>query len=503
MTPSPSLSTSPIVTTTAGQVQGLWRGESAAFLGIPFAESPVGDLRFMAPVAHRPWAGVRDATSYGATAQRGDGHEPTTIPEPSIPGDSTLNVNVFTPSPGELEAALPVLVYIHGGGFHAGSPASPWHDGKAFNRDGVVTVTISYRLGFDGFGWIEDAPHNRGVRDWLLALEWVRDNIRAFGGDPERVTISGQSAGGAAVLTLLGMPQAQGLFSRAIALSAPGRGIATLASAEKNGRLIAQAAGVEATRAGLSQLDELDLLEVQKRLSQPTADGSPLAGLQQMTGEGLRWLPIADDELILSPILDSVREGIGGDKPLLLGATDQEFNREVIEAAPGLAALDGVETFLALGLNQGQAEAYVAAHPSLATGPLIGQYISDRIFREFNRAVAETRVSAQAAASWLYRFAWGSPKTGYASHCYDLPFFFDLLDSERIATSFGDSPPQSVADDLHGAAVSFIQGHSPGWATYDVDREVMVFDTPSRVVADGYADVAALASDAGEGQRAK
>ena len=129
----------------------------------------------------------------------------TLIPEPSVPGESTLNVNVFTPAPAT-DAALPVLVYIHGGGYFAGSPASPWYDGAAFNRDGVVTVSISYRLGFDGFGWIADAPMNRGVLDWLLALEWVRDNIAAFGGDPARVTIAGQSAGGGAVLTLLGMP---------------------------------------------------------------------------------------------------------------------------------------------------------------------------------------------------------------------------------------------------------------------------------------------------------
>ena len=179
------------VDTAAGRVRGAWRGEpgapeaSAAFLGIPFAEAPVGELRFAAPVPKAPWEGVRDALEFGATAQRGDPGV-TLIPEPSVPGESTLNVNVFTPRPVDAEpgAGLPVLVWIHGGGYFAGSPASPWYDGRRFNRDGVVTVSISYRLGFDGFGWIADAPSNRGVRDWLLALEWVRDNIAAFGGDP-------------------------------------------------------------------------------------------------------------------------------------------------------------------------------------------------------------------------------------------------------------------------------------------------------------------------------
>ena len=203
-----------VVETNAGAVRGFWRPDSAAFLGIPFAEPPCGDLRFLAPVPVKLVGGVRDALRYGPTPQRKALAEITTIPEPSIPGEDILNLNVFTPRPQAAtgsEAPLPVLVYIHGGGYVAGSPASPWYDGAAFNRDGVVTVTVSYRLGFDGFGWLPDAPPNRGILDCLLALEWVRDNIGQFGGDPARVTIAGQSAGGGAVMTLLTMPRARGL----------------------------------------------------------------------------------------------------------------------------------------------------------------------------------------------------------------------------------------------------------------------------------------------------
>jgi para-nitrobenzyl esterase len=206
----------------AGTVRGFWRGHSAAFLGIPFAEPPYGDLRFLAPVPAKSWSGVRDARRYGPTPQRKALAEVTTIPEPSIPGDDILNLNVFTPQPRAAngpEELLPVLVYIHGGGYVAGSPASPWYDGVAFNRDGVVTVSVSYRLGFDGFGWLPDAPPNRGILDWLLALEWVRDNIDQFGGDPARVTIAGQSAGGGAVMTLLTTPRARGLFTAAASIS--------------------------------------------------------------------------------------------------------------------------------------------------------------------------------------------------------------------------------------------------------------------------------------------
>ena len=157
----------PEVRIAEGLVRGRWRDttppgsgargrlRSAAFLGIPFAEAPVGELRFAAPVPKAPWEGVFDAAAFGATAQRGDPGV-TLIPEPSVEGDSTLNVNVYTPAvpvgDDADSAGMPVLVYIHGGGYFAGSPASPWYDGRNFNRDGVVTVTLSYRLGFDGFG---------------------------------------------------------------------------------------------------------------------------------------------------------------------------------------------------------------------------------------------------------------------------------------------------------------------------------------------------------------
>ena len=185
-----------VVETKAGAVRGFWRTHSAAFLGIPYAEPPFGEQRFGAPVPRAPWAGVRDAVDYAPTPQRKALAEITTIPEPSIPGADILTLNVFTPQPSRDAEPLPVMVYIHGGGYVAGSPASPWYDGAAFNRDGIVTVSIAYRLGFDGFGWLPDAPLNRGILDQLLALEWVRDNIAAFGGDPNRVTIAGQSAGG-------------------------------------------------------------------------------------------------------------------------------------------------------------------------------------------------------------------------------------------------------------------------------------------------------------------
>lgn len=154
----------------------------------------------------------RDALRYGATSPQPD-RGTTIIPEPVIAGDNELNLNVFTPDLGG--ARLPVLVWIHGGGFFGGGNASPWYRGSAFARDGVVLVSINYRLGAEGFLELPGAPTNRAVRDWVRALEWVQENIEGFGGDPGKVTIAGQSAGAAACATLLAVPAARGLFRHA------------------------------------------------------------------------------------------------------------------------------------------------------------------------------------------------------------------------------------------------------------------------------------------------
>ncbi|MGA7206026.1 MAG: carboxylesterase family protein [Specibacter sp.] len=489
-----SPSQQPEVTTQAGAVRGFWRDGSAAFLGIPFAEPPVGEHRFQAPVPHRPWSGVRSAVEQGATPQRKALAEVTLIPEPSVPGDSTLNVNVFTPSPAKADdGGLPVLVWIHGGGYVAGSPASPWYDGAAFNRDGVVTVSVSYRLGFDGFGWIEDAPRNRGVLDWLLALEWVRDNIAAFGGDPSRVTISGQSAGGGAVLTLLGSPRAQPLFNRVISLSGPPTNV-TMAASEALGRKLAGLGGVAPTVAGLSSLTEAEILALQAQVSSVGNDGGgdPVAGLAAMLGEGLTLGPVIDGDLIPLPTSEALAAGIGSDKELILGTTDNEFNMVLAGAGEALAAVPAAAVLGAVGATPAVVEAYIQAHPGLDTATLVGQYVTDHMFRAPTLNLAEVR-SSVPAPTWLYRFAWKSPSVGNACHCLDVPFMFDVLGGERIAPLAGVNPPQAIADELHASSVAFIAMGEPGWPAYDdADRAVRVYDLPTRVVADGYADTRAL-----------
>ena len=504
------------VDTAAGRVRGRWRPttggrgnpRSAAFLGIPFAEAPIGPLRFQAPVPKRPWDGVLDALEFAATAQRGDPGV-TLIPEPSVDGESTLNVNVFTPAlrpssrsgtpaqgprgegqgaGGEgPDAGLPVLVWIHGGGYFAGSPASPWYDGRAFNRDGVVTVSISYRLGFDGFGWIEDAPSNRGVRDWLLALEWVQQNIAAFGGDPTRVTIAGQSAGGGAVLTLLGTEQAQQLFHGVYAISGALADVAP-ARAESFGRGLAAAAGVEPTVAGFSSVDEDRLLALQKKATQlgPSSIGS-------VVDEGLPLGPTIDGELLARSTRASLAAGVGADKPLVLGATDDEFTMAFSGAEKTLRWVPRGPLLKRLGLPKSARREYLAANADIAalsTARLAGRLLTDRMFRS---ALLQVVADRGDAPTWVYRFSWPSGRFGFAEHCLDVPFFFDCLDGPLIEPLAGPNPPQELADEVHGAAVAFITGGGPGWPRHVGDAGIVrVYDTPTRDVADAYASVRPL-----------
>lgn len=483
------------VQTAAGRVRGLWRPttggrgnlRSAAFLGIPFAEAPVGDLRFAAPQPKASWAGGRDALEFGATAQRGDPGV-TLIPEPSIPGASTLNVNVFTPAPEPAAPAegLPVLVWFHGGGYFAGSPASAWYDGRNFNRDDIVTVTISYRLGFDGFGWIDGAPSNRGVRDWLLALEWVQQNIAAFGGDPGRVTLVGQSAGGGAVLTLLGMPQAQHLFHGVYAISGALADVSSERS-EEFGRALAAAAGVEPTREGFASVSEERILELQKK-----ATGLDPASIGTIVDEGLPLGPAIDGDLIPRPTRESLRAGVGADKPLVIGATDDEFTVALADAAKKLRWVPRGVLLGKLGVPKGRRAAYLAANADVAAlgkARLGGRVLTDRMFRT---AVLKIVADRGDAPTWLYRFSWPSGRFGFAEHCLDVPFFFDCLDGPAMEPLAGPNPPQKLADEVHAGAVAFVRDGDPGWPQAGSTGTARVYDLPTRDMADAFASVRAL-----------
>lgn len=481
----------PVAHAPCGSAKGIWRDNTAVFRGIPYAEPPVGTLRFAAPVPRAPWQDTLDAAHFGPTPQRGETGI-TLIPEHTVPGDDTLSVNVWTPTL-DPAAKLPVVVWIHGGGFISGSPASPWYDGRAFARDGVVLVTLSYRLGFKGFGWIDDAVPNRGVLDWICALKWVRHNIAAFGGDPAKVTIAGQSAGGGAVLTLLGAPGAVGLFRAAYAMSAA---VAdpSIEAARHRSQHLARLAGVPESAQGFGSVDEARILELQSRISRPEAPHL-LHDVHELLRDGLMIGPVADGRIVPGDTLDALSQGVNAAVPLVLGTTDGELDglfepRGILDHAPRKALLR------ALGATAEAAAAWLATPLALATDntlELLGHYATDAVFHSWVPRAAAARAAAGAGPTWSYRFLWHADDPPQAGHCIDLPFVFDRLDAPGVEPIAGSRPPQALAGAVHGALVSFSKTLDPGWpADLAGLGPSRLFDSPAREVADAYVSARAL-----------
>ncbi|WP_203566722.1 carboxylesterase/lipase family protein [Aestuariimicrobium ganziense] len=483
------MSDSPVVTTTSGQVRGFWRDQpegsrSAAFLGVPFAEAPVGAYRYLAPHPRTPWEGVRDATKYGATAQRRPFGEVTAIPEPSIPGDDVLHVNVFTPDPRE-GALLPVLFWIHGGGYKAGSPASPWYDGFAFNRDGVVTVSVGYRLGFDGFGLIEHAPANRGLLDQIAGLEWVRNNIAEFGGDPSNVTIAGQSAGGGSVLALMASPLAEGLFHAAISHSGALRPITADLAAERTTAL-AEQLGVEPTVEGFSSVTHdqvLDATEAMERAERPVEDPQQVVD-SVVAAERITELMFLPHEDSFSLPAGWVSRVAAHPAPLMFGTTAHEITAAGQFMAPLLQGQNARDLLRTSRLGE-FAEEYLAANAEMDDDLLLGQVDTDKTFRRWVPVVAQAR-EQHGLPTWVYDFRWVNQTSGLATHCAELPFVWDNLADPKVETSSGPGAPQELADRMHAVWVQFISEHTAPWQVWTREApRTMVFDESSGE-ADGY-----------------
>lgn len=472
------------VQTAAGPVRGLAREGSAAFYGIPFAQPPVGPLRYAAPVVPEPWSIVRDCTRPGATAQRRALFPgPPIVPEPSIPGDDILTVNVFTPSTDRSGALAPVLIWIHGGGYVAGSAAGSWFDGRTYNRDGVVLVTVGYRLGFEGFGVIDGAPSNRAVRDWVAALEWVQREITRFGGDPARVTISGQSAGGNAVLTLLASERAQSLFAQAIAQS-PAMDQQTPAVAGARTAAMAAVLGIEPTAESFAALDVDAVLEAQWAVAPMNDTPEELTrNMLDGTVPGMPFCPVPEEGWV-APIDAAYRVGVGADKRLLIGATAHEFAMLTARMADYGADVDAVGAMVSHGFDPEAARRYVAAAGDGSLMAVVGQLMSDRTFRAPVDLAAELR---PRDLTWVYEFRWRSPLTSRATHCMEMPFTFDCVRGEFADNLLGTDPPQGLADRMHAAWVAFVTTGDPGWAPYGAERLGIAFDDPeSAVVVDPF-----------------
>jgi para-nitrobenzyl esterase len=476
----------PVVHTAQGRARGAVENGVAAFKGLPYAAPPFGALRFKAPVPAEPWKGVRDATGFGPTVPKAPYRLPFAgiLEEPVIEGKDCLNLNVWAPQGGG--EGLPVLVWIHGGAYRNGSGAISTYDGGAFARDGAVCVTLNYRLGIDGFLLLDDAPDNRGLLDVVAALAWIKENIAAFGGDPEQVTIFGQSAGAMAVTTLLAMPSAQGLFTRVIAQSGVGDRVMSHEDAEKVTTELARRLGVPANREGFGAVRIPRLYSAQFALTQDIPKTPMRWGRIGITM--MPFAPVLDEASLPSDPLDAARSGVGADVELVLGSNTDEHRFFLVP--PGLLdALDDSFVDAALQIYGGRPQHLRAAYEERysTAGELFAAAATDFFFRLPDIRFADAR-GAGSAGTWMYEFAWRSPcyagRLG-ACHYLEVPFVFDTLDTASAALVTGQEPPQQIADEMHRSWLTFAATGNPGWTRYTPERRaVMTFDLESGVVDD-------------------
>jgi para-nitrobenzyl esterase len=474
-----------------GTLRGWSEGGVRRFLGVPYAAPPFGERRMLPPQPASAWEGEREALQYGPTVLKG-GYPPPydeLLPEPTVPGEDCLNLNVWTPQ-GD-PSGLPVLVWIHGGAFVNGSGRVSIYDGTAFARDGIVCVTINYRLGADGFLDVGDGHTNIGLRDQIAALRWVGDNIAAFGGDPGNVTIAGESAGGMSVTCLLSSPLAAGLFRRVIAQSGAGHHAIGPDDAQRIAKELATRLAVDATREAIAAVPTDRLLAAQAALSEEIQLAPDPGRWGQVAANLMPFEPEVDGDVLPARPVDSVAGGQGSDVDLLVGWNTDE-HRLFLHPAGAIEATDDALLAVvagALGLSGDAVAAYRSARAGASPGDVLAAVSTDWFFRIPAVRLAEARASGPGR-TYMYEFAWRSPVMDGglgACHALELPFVFDTLAADGVAGLAGADPPQSLADAMHAAWVAFIRDGDPGWAPYDeASRSTMRFDTPSAVVDDPY-----------------
>ncbi|MGW5526362.1 carboxylesterase/lipase family protein [Streptomyces xanthochromogenes] len=477
----------PVRTTRHGAVRGkLVADDVAAFLGIPFAAPPFGEARFRAPGPAASWDGVRDAFTPGPSVPRAPYAPPfdVLIPDEGPQGADCLNLNIWTPHPTP-GGGLPVMVWIHGGAFANGSGSASAYDGSAFARDGVVYVSINYRLGADGFLRLPDRPDNRGLLDQIAALEWVRDNIEAFGGDPGQVTVFGESAGAMSIGALLSMPRARGLFRRAILQSGAAHHFLRPASAELITGRLAEKLGIGATAEEFAEVPLEELLPAQ----------AELRGEVGARPDPALWGEAALNMMPFEPVLDTLplpSADCGVD--ILVGTNREEYRLFLVptQRLDVLPAAKLREATAAYGLDPDKAlPVYAERRPDAVPGELFDAVTTDWFYR-----IPALRLAEAVPGSYVYEFARRSPaldgRLG-ACHASELAYVFDRLDDPAYTPIIGEEPPQALADAMHGAWVAFAKTGEPGWAPYDREtRTTRVFDTLPGIEADPRGEERAL-----------
>ncbi|MGY1633498.1 carboxylesterase/lipase family protein [Geodermatophilus sp. SYSU D01186] len=495
-----------IVRTRHGLVRGTPTESGCAFLGLPYAAPPVGANRLRPPQPVEAWTGVRDATTIGPEPPQPKlpGDDPTgMIYDPAVPGDDCLNLNVLTPDPGA--GGLPVVVWSPGGSFHYSSGGS--YDGSRFARDGVVCVTINWRTGADGFLYLGEGDDgaNLGLLDHVAALAWVRENIAAFGGDPERVTLFGESAGAMSIGILLGMPRAEGLFRRAVLQSGAAHHVIPPVEAARIGARLAEVLGVPADRKVIAEVPVERLLEAQAQVDAEVVTApDPARWGTEVVASTMPFHPVVDGDVVPAPPIERIAAGAAAGVDVMVGTNSDEWrlfqvlsgaiDRITDEVLTGPVEVYGSQSLAAFGLPADTAlPAYRAAHPGASPGDLLAAVLTDWWIRVPALRLADAHAPAPAA-TYAYEFAWRSPAFGGrlgACHGLEIPFVFDTLDPGRrqmLGGALGEHPPQELADLVHGAWVSFATTGDPGWPRYDLARRaVMRLDTSPRVVDDPYA----------------
>jgi para-nitrobenzyl esterase len=484
------------VETTAGKIRGLAQGKVNAFKGIPYGASSAGNMRFMPPAKPRSWTGARDAFELG---QRSPQNPAGLIPEVAAVdrtepmGEDCLCLNVWTPGVGKGHNR-PVMVWLHGGGFFGGSGGFTIYDGANLAaRHDVVTITLNHRLNAFGYLFLADLggekyanSSNIGMLDIVLALEWVRDNISSFGGDPGNVTIFGQSGGGRKVSTLMAMPSAKGLFHRAIVESgASVRGVPRDAANKSTETFLAKLS------LKPDQVDQLQKLPVEQILA-------VLAGGGPGGNPAFRIEPVVDGRTLPANPFDPAAPEMSANVPLMIGTTQTEagfFPGTPLDPIDEAAMHTRVKQ--SLRSDDAGADRVIAAYrkdqPDISNIDVTLQVASDMFAWNTSLTEVERKAALGKAPAYMYYFTWKSPvreEKLKAFHTLEIPFIFDNVDIGKSMTG-GGQDRYALEDKMSSAWVAFARTGNPNhkglpnWPAYNTaQRATMFFDNECKAVND-------------------
>jgi para-nitrobenzyl esterase len=488
---------SDVANTRNGPVGGYVEDGLDVFKGLRYGAPPVGLARFKPPSPPAAWREPADAVGYGAPpVQSGlaPGERRTSAGDPPAPdepasSEDCLFLNVWTPG---LDArARPVMVWLHGGGFANGSGGASMYDGGALARKGdVVTVTVNHRLNVFGYlhlGEVFGAEYAQsgvaGMLDIVQALQWVRDNIASFGGDPANVTIFGESGGGWKVSLLLAMPGARGLFAKAVIQSGPGLTAKPKAEADKVARQL------------LAEL-KVDSPEGLAALSSEAISHASVA----IPGEAMRlYTPVLDGEAIPRHPFEPDAAPLNADIPVLIGTNKDEstlfllthprfgeFTDDDVQKLAKAAAGDRAEALLA-ALRRAYPD-YSDTHIGCAAQTAAGMWIN-------SVRLAERKAAQGSAPAFMYMLTWETPVSRgrlRSPHAVEIPLVFDNVEKARNFVGRGEDP-QLVADQMSDTWLAFARTGDPGWAAYDAaTRTTKLFDVESQVVSDPLPEIRAV-----------